>query len=105
MPVFEKGLIVKGWIHTHPTETAFLRSIDVHTQFSYQALLQEAVAVVCAPTYQHVKWLRLTKESMAMIKECLLRGFHEHVGKSRLYQPVMTWKKSEKKSICRYNIL
>ena len=25
-----------GWIHTHPTQTCFLSSIDVHTQSGYQ---------------------------------------------------------------------
>ena len=41
-----------GWIHTHPTQSAFLSSIDVHTQHGYQSLCAEAVAVVCAPLYK-----------------------------------------------------
>ena len=42
--LLETSLTVVGWIHTHPTQTAFLSSIDIHTQYSYQALLKEAVA-------------------------------------------------------------
>lgn len=29
-------LVILGWIHTHPTQSCFLSSIDVHTQCSYQ---------------------------------------------------------------------
>ena len=25
-----------GWIHTHPTQTCFLSSIDIHTHCGYQ---------------------------------------------------------------------
>lgn len=32
----ENNLITLGWIHTHPTQTAFLSSIDLHTHFGYQ---------------------------------------------------------------------
>ena len=32
----ENNLITLGWIHTHPSQTAFLSSIDLHTHFGYQ---------------------------------------------------------------------
>ena len=32
-----RDLITLGWIHSHPTQTCFLSSIDVHTHFPYQA--------------------------------------------------------------------
>ena len=85
----ENSLVVVGWVHTHPTQSAFLSSIDVHTQYSYQALLKEAVAVVCAPSYGTVKWLRLTQAGMRVVGGCDMGGFHEHVSKSRLYQPAL----------------
>lgn len=31
-----RGLYPLGWIHTHPTQTCFLSSIDVHTHCGYQ---------------------------------------------------------------------
>jgi STAM-binding protein len=31
-----RGLLQLGWIHTHPTQSCFLSSIDVHTQYGYQ---------------------------------------------------------------------
>ena len=87
--LIEKGLSVLGWIHTHPTQTAFLSSVDVHTQFGYQRLLPEAVAVVCAPLYESNKWLRLTGQGMRVIEDCPFRGFHEHVSKSKLFGPAL----------------
>ncbi|GAA6056613.1 hypothetical protein JCM3770_006356, partial [Rhodotorula araucariae] len=36
-------------IHTHPTQSIFLSSLDLHTHAAYQLMLAEAVAVVCAP--------------------------------------------------------
>ncbi|XP_041011048.1 AMSH-like ubiquitin thioesterase 2 isoform X4 [Juglans microcarpa x Juglans regia] len=32
----EQSLFPVGWIHTHPSQTCFLSSVDVHTQYSYQ---------------------------------------------------------------------
>ena len=83
--LLETGLSVLGWIHSHPTQTAFLSSVDLHTQFGYQRLLPEAVAVVCAPRYGCNKWLRLTEQGMKLIADCSSRGFHEHVSKSKLF--------------------
>lgn len=45
-------LISLGWVHTHPTQTAFLSSVDLHTHCSYQIMMPEALAIVCAPKYQ-----------------------------------------------------
>lgn len=46
------NLITLGWIHTHPSQTAFLSSVDLHTHFSYQIMMKEAIAIVCAPKYK-----------------------------------------------------
>lgn len=65
------NLITIGWIHvciylkknqfiiinyffcvqTHPTQTAFLSSVDLHTQCPYQLLMPEAIAIVCSPKF------------------------------------------------------
>uniref|UniRef100_K3XM62 MPN domain-containing protein n=1 Tax=Setaria italica TaxID=4555 RepID=K3XM62_SETIT len=34
----EQSLYPAGWIHTHPSQTCFLSSIDLHTQYSYQVI-------------------------------------------------------------------
>ena len=39
-------------LQTHPTQTAFLSSVDLHTHCSYQLMMPEALAIVCAPRYQ-----------------------------------------------------
>eukprot|EP00826_Nyctotherus_ovalis_P066949 TRINITY_DN9958_c0_g1_i4.p2 TRINITY_DN9958_c0_g1~~TRINITY_DN9958_c0_g1_i4.p2 ORF type:complete len:180 (-),score=30.00 TRINITY_DN9958_c0_g1_i4:348-887(-) len=44
--VNKNKLLVLGWIHTHPKFTCFLSSVDLHTQYGYQRLLPESVAIV-----------------------------------------------------------
>lgn len=44
-----EDLIQLGWIHTHPTQTCFMSSRDLHTQSGYQIMLPESIAIVCAP--------------------------------------------------------
>ncbi|RXM32162.1 AMSH-like protease [Acipenser ruthenus] len=47
----QHNLLTLGWIHTHPTQTAFLSSVDLHTHCSYQLMLPEAIALVCSPKH------------------------------------------------------
>ncbi|CAF4394850.1 unnamed protein product, partial [Rotaria magnacalcarata] len=49
--IANNNLITLGWIHTHPTQTVFLSSVDLHTHLPYQMLMQEAVAIVISPKY------------------------------------------------------
>ncbi|KAJ7187543.1 Mov34-domain-containing protein [Mycena pura] len=44
-----RGLITLGWIHTHPSQSCFMSSVDLHTHASFQRMLPESFAVVCAP--------------------------------------------------------
>ena len=46
----EADLMILGWIHTHPSQTCFMSSRDLHTHAGYQMMLAESVAVVCAPS-------------------------------------------------------
>jgi len=48
----ENDLIVIGWIHTHPTQTCFMSSRDLHTQAGYQVMMPESIAIVCAPKFE-----------------------------------------------------
>ncbi|EEP82773.1 conserved hypothetical protein [Uncinocarpus reesii 1704] len=41
-----EDLMVLGWIHTHPTQTCFMSSRDLHTQSGYQVMLAESIAIV-----------------------------------------------------------
>ncbi|OWR41029.1 amsh [Danaus plexippus plexippus] len=73
------NLITLGWIHTHPTQTAFLSSVDLHTQCSYQLMMPEAIAIVCAPKYQETGYFALTQDhGMSFIAKCRQPGFHPH---------------------------
>ncbi|KAI0033299.1 hypothetical protein K488DRAFT_10424, partial [Vararia minispora EC-137] len=45
----QRSLITLGWIHTHPTQSCFMSSVDLHTHSAFQKMLPESFAVVCAP--------------------------------------------------------
>uniref|UniRef100_A0A3B3DLP2 STAM binding protein-like 1 n=1 Tax=Oryzias melastigma TaxID=30732 RepID=A0A3B3DLP2_ORYME len=74
----QKNLLTLGWIHTHPTQTAFLSSVDLHTHCSYQLMLPEAIAIVCAPKHNDTGVFRLTSPGMSEVSGCRLKGFHPH---------------------------
>lgn len=46
-----EDLLILGWIHTHPTQTCFMSSRDLHTHAGYQIMMPESVAIVCAPKF------------------------------------------------------
>ncbi|WFD41535.1 ubiquitinyl hydrolase 1 [Malassezia psittaci] len=77
-----ENLLTLGWIHTHPSQSCFLSSLDVHTQAGYQALLPEAVAVVCAPKHRpRLGVFRLTDPpGLRYVLNCKqTAAFHAHV--------------------------
>ncbi|XP_058443143.1 STAM-binding protein [Malaya genurostris] len=75
----QKNLITLGWIHTHPSQTAFLSSVDLHTHCSYQIMLEEAIAIVCSPKYNETGFFCLTPSyGLDYISQCRLSGFHPH---------------------------
>lgn len=47
-----EDLLMVGWIHTHPTQTCFMSSRDLHTQAGYQVMMPESIAIVCSPRHQ-----------------------------------------------------
>ena len=47
-----EDLLIVGWIHTHPTQTCFMSSRDLHTQAGYQLMMPESIAIVCAPRFE-----------------------------------------------------
>jgi STAM-binding protein len=46
-----EDLMVIGWIHTHPTQTCFMSSRDLHTHAGYQVMMPESIAIVCSPKF------------------------------------------------------
>ncbi|KAG0632791.1 hypothetical protein HOY80DRAFT_733244 [Tuber brumale] len=89
--VDREELMVLGWIHTHPTQTCFMSSVDLHTHCSYQLMLTESIAIVCAPRHQP-SWgvFRLTNPpGVETIRACRQDGlFHPH-GESNVYTDAM----------------
>ncbi|XAR63925.1 Proteasome endopeptidase complex [Bertholletia excelsa] len=77
----KQSLFPLGWIHTHPTQSCFMSSIDVHTHYSYQIMLPEAIAIVMAPrdsSRTHGIFRLTTPGGMTVIRQCPRRGFHPH---------------------------
>ncbi|KAM4702678.1 AMSH-like protease isoform 2-T2 [Rhinophrynus dorsalis] len=74
----QHDLLTLGWIHTHPTQTAFLSSVDLHTHCSYQLMLPEAIAIVCSPKHNDTGIFRLTSAGMLEVSVCKKKGFHPH---------------------------
>ena len=68
----ERDLLTLGWIHTHPSQEAFLSSVDMHTQYSYQIMINEAIAIVCAPTYNRIEAFSLSSKGLNILKVFLL---------------------------------
>ncbi|KAK4794593.1 hypothetical protein SAY86_012587 [Trapa natans] len=77
----KQSLFPLGWIHTHPTQSCFMSSIDLHTHYSYQIMLPESVAIVMAPrdsSRPHGIFRLTTPGGMSVIRQCERRGFHPH---------------------------
>ncbi|KAL8234769.1 hypothetical protein R6Q59_020869 [Mikania micrantha] len=77
----KRSLFPLGWIHTHPTQSCFMSSIDVHTHYAYQIMLPEAIAIVMAPkdrSRNHGIFRLTTPGGMGVIRSCPHRGFHAH---------------------------
>ncbi|XP_077244622.1 AMSH-like ubiquitin thioesterase 1 [Tasmannia lanceolata] len=77
----KQSLFPLGWIHTHPSQSCFMSSIDLHTHYSYQIMLPEAIAIVMAPTDSrrpHGIFRLTTPGGMSVIRQCPHRGFHPH---------------------------
>ncbi|XP_059656111.1 AMSH-like ubiquitin thioesterase 2 isoform X2 [Cornus florida] len=77
----EQSLFPVGWIHTHPSQSCFMSSIDLHTQYSYQVMVPEAVAIVMAPTDNSRSYgiFRISDPGgMSILSQCQEDGFHPH---------------------------
>ncbi|KAJ2820906.1 hypothetical protein FBU31_005075 [Coemansia sp. 'formosensis'] len=83
-----RDLITLGWIHTHPTQTCFMSSLDLHTQCSYQLMLPEAIAIVCSPKHSpRFGIFRLTDPAgIDVIQNCKQKSaFHPHDESKTIY--------------------
>ncbi|CAN4106360.1 unnamed protein product [Withania somnifera] len=77
----KQSLFPLGWIHTHPSQTCFMSSVDLHTHYSYQIMLPEAIAIVMAPTdtaSPHGIFHLSDPAGVSVIRKCQQRGFHPH---------------------------
>ena len=87
-----RGLMTMGWIHTHPSQTCFMSSVDLHTHVGYQILMPEAIAIVCAPgKFPDLGMFRLIDpDGVNIVTMCSKTGFHSHDhADSEIYQNVI----------------
>ncbi|KAG2388012.1 hypothetical protein C9374_000862 [Naegleria lovaniensis] len=93
----ELGLITLGWIHTHPTQDAFLSTIDLKTQYGYQCGLDEAIGIVYAPKAVRTPKMgifRITDEFSTNQKgvhhgmECIRQRFRENIEWGNQHEPM-----------------
>ncbi|KAF9462259.1 hypothetical protein BDZ94DRAFT_1261890 [Collybia nuda] len=76
-----RNLITLGWIHTHPSQSCFMSSVDLHTHSGFQRMLPESFAVVCAPkSTPNFGIFRLTDPpGLKTVLECTAKeAFHPH---------------------------
>ncbi|XP_057949927.1 AMSH-like ubiquitin thioesterase 2 isoform X5 [Malania oleifera] len=74
---------ILGAFLTHPSQSCFMSSVDLHTHYSYQVMVPEAFAVVMAPTDTSKSFgiFRLSDPGgMNILKDCEEKGFHQHEG-------------------------
>ncbi|KAG5335148.1 hypothetical protein C0989_002156 [Termitomyces sp. Mn162] len=77
----ERQLITLGWIHTHPSQSCFMSSVDLHTHAGFQRMLHESFAVVCAPNSNpNFGIFRLTDPpGLETVLKCDVKeAFHPH---------------------------
>ncbi|KZV71236.1 hypothetical protein PENSPDRAFT_630656 [Peniophora sp. CONT] len=76
-----RSLVTLGWIHTHPTQSCFMSSVDLHTHSGFQRMLPESFAIVCAPKYNPSFGIfRLTDPpGLQIVLDCQAKeAFHPH---------------------------
>nr|CAD7439347.1 unnamed protein product [Timema bartmani] len=90
------GMMQLGWIHTHPVQTNFMSSTDMHTQYIYQSSIPEAIGIVCSGCAfnrerHENKVYHLSEIGLNTIKKCKnpqggVVHFHEPYYAKDLYQ-------------------
>ena len=82
----KNDLITLGTIHTHPTQTVFMSSVDLHTQLALQLMLPEAISIIISPKDNKTGIFSLTQDhGLNLIKNCPKLGFHPHPKNPPIY--------------------
>ena len=76
------NITILGWIHTHPSQTNFLSSVDLHASYSYQQTQPLSIAIVYSGIDQSCKYYKITDLGMNILKNCKLplNTHHVHIG-------------------------
>lgn len=61
--------VVVGWVHSHPTFSAFFSSVDQHTMWALQKDLPEAFGVV-VDSKKELRCLRLSEKGLLEVQRC-----------------------------------
>ena len=64
-----------------------MSSMDLPCHLSYQLMLPEAIAIVCAPKHNDVRYFSLTPDyGLTFVRDCKETGFHNHASLKELYE-------------------
>ncbi|XP_062503661.1 STAM-binding protein-like A [Corticium candelabrum] len=65
-------------LQTHPSHGCFLSSVDLRCHYSYQRLMKESIAIVCAP--ERTGYFTMTRRGKDCIIRCKLPAhqLHQH---------------------------
>ncbi|TPX40199.1 hypothetical protein SeLEV6574_g06738 [Synchytrium endobioticum] len=77
----KEDLMTMGWIHTHPTQSCFMSSVDLHTHCMFQIMLPEAIAIVLSPKHipRHGIFRLTDPPGLEVITSCAASEmFHPH---------------------------
>jgi STAM-binding protein len=74
--MLEKDLLCLGWIHSHPQQTCFLSSIDVHTQLGYQVRASAVLAFDGSDSTSHRVHLYFECRHVRLHRLLLWIGLH-----------------------------
>ena len=64
------NLLTLGWIHTHPTQTLMLSSVDEHTHHAGQLLIKNYISFVVSPKYSFCAAFTLNATGLETIQKC-----------------------------------
>jgi len=85
-------LVQVGWIHTHPTQTNFLSSVDLHTQHKHVTLQGDPRGLAFVVSYKDKKptWAAFRESEIGsyMLGKCRAEGHHESCAKPFFYERV-----------------
>ena len=75
---YDPELVMLGIIHTHPTWTSFLSSVNLHALWDYAQYNPSLISIVVSPKHNTSPAFCLTSLGLKDVGKCKEEGFHKH---------------------------